>query len=127
MSSATGIATLVPTGTWAVDPAHSKFAFSVKHMGIATVRGEFTEYEGTLEMPEDLSSAKVHGKVNVASVNTSEEQRDGHLRSPDFFDAEQFPTIAFRSTGLRRSGSDFDVDGEQIKIHLEVEATLQQA
>jgi len=91
-------ATLVPTGTWAVDPAHSKVGFAVKHMGIATVRGEFTDYEGTLEIGEDLSTARAHGTVKVASVDTSEPQRDGHLRSPDFFDEAQFPELTFEST-----------------------------
>jgi polyisoprenoid-binding protein YceI len=91
-------ATLVPTGTWTVDAAHSKVGFAVKHMGIATVRGEFLEFEGTLELGEDLSTARAYGSVKTASVDTSQPQRDEHLRSPDFFDAASFPEIKFEST-----------------------------
>src|ERR671935_917752 len=98
MSTTTYTATAIPTGTWSVDPAHSKVGFAVKHMGIATVRGEFTEFEGTLEIAEDLSSAKAYGTVSAGSVDTNEPQRDAHLRSPDFFDAEQYPELRFEST-----------------------------
>ena len=92
--------TVVPTGTWAVDPAHSKVGFAVKHMGIATVRGEFQEFEGTLEIGEDLSSATARGTVKVASVNTNETQRDDHLRSPDFFSADEHPELRFESIAI---------------------------
>ncbi|HEY7830885.1 MAG TPA: YceI family protein [Solirubrobacteraceae bacterium] len=98
--SATATTTLIPTGTWKADQAHSKAGFAVKHMGIATVRGEFTEFEGTLEVGDDLSTAKAYGTVKVASVDTSEPQRDEHLRSPDFFDAETFPKLSFQSTSI---------------------------
>jgi len=81
----TATITVIPAGTWSVDPAHSKVGFAVKHMGIATVRGEFTEFEGTLELGEDLSSARAYGTVKAASIDTNEPQRDAHLRSPDFF------------------------------------------
>lgn len=94
------VATLVPTGTWNVDPAHSTVAFAVKHMGIATVRGEFKEFEGTLEVGEDLTSAKAQGSVRVASLDTNEAQRDAHLRSADFFDVEQHETLTFASTRI---------------------------
>ena len=87
----------IPTGTWTVDPAHSKVGFAVKHMGIATVRGEFTEFEGSLEIGEDLSAAKVRGTVKTASVDTNEPQRDEHLRSGDFFEAETHPELTFES------------------------------
>ena len=89
---------LIPTGTWTVDPAHSTVGFSVKHMGIANVRGKFTEFEGTLEMKERLGDCRAHGTVKVASIDTGEAQRDEHLRSPDFFDVEQSPEITFEST-----------------------------
>jgi polyisoprenoid-binding protein YceI len=91
---------VVPTGTWTVDQAHSKVGFAVKHMGIATVRGEFTEFAGTLEIAGDLSSAKANGTVKAASVYTNEPQRDAHLRSPDFFDAETHPALSFESTRI---------------------------
>ena len=104
------VSTPVPTGTWNVDPAHSKVGFAVKHMGIATVRGVFNEYEGKLEIGEDATSARVAGTVKVASVDTNEAQRDDHLRSPDFFDAENHPELEFVSTHIEA------VDEETFKI-----------
>jgi polyisoprenoid-binding protein YceI len=92
--------TIVPTGTWVVDPAHSRVEFAVKHMGIATVRGTFREFEGTLEVGQDLASSRARGSVNVASITTNDEQRDEHLRSPDFFDVEHYPQITFESTRI---------------------------
>jgi polyisoprenoid-binding protein YceI len=106
----TSTETVIPTGTWTVDPAHSKVAFSVKHMGIATVRGEFTEFEGTLEIGEDLGSAKAYGSAQVQSVDTNEPQRDEHLRSPDFFDAATYPEIRFESTKIEA------LDDEEFRI-----------
>jgi polyisoprenoid-binding protein YceI len=98
--SATATTTVIPTGTWTVDPAHSKVGFAVKHMGIATVRGEFTEFEGTLRIAGDLSSAEAYGTVKAASVDTNEPQRDAHLRSADFFDADIHEDLAFASTRI---------------------------
>ena len=94
----TRTAPVIDTGTWVVDPAHSSVEFTVKHMGIANVRGRFTEFEGTLEMRQELSQCRVSGSVRVGSIDTGEADRDAHLRSPDFFDAEQFPEITFEST-----------------------------
>src|SRR5512134_3480549 len=87
----------IPAGTWTVDPVHSKVGFAVKHMGVATVRGEFRDFEGTLEIGDDLESARAHGTVKAASVDTNQEQRDEHLRSADFFDAENHPELRFES------------------------------
>src|ERR1700688_510356 len=95
--SATATQTPLPTGTWTVDPVHSSVEFQVKHLGIATVKGQFKEFEGTLEVTPDGVSA--HGSANVASVDTREPQRDGHLRSTDFFDAEHHHKITFEATG----------------------------
>ena len=78
--------------------AHSSVEFAVKHMGIANVRGKFTEFEGTLEVGEDLASSSARGTVKVASITTGEEQRDAHLRSEDFFNVDEFPEIHFEST-----------------------------
>ena len=89
---------LVPAGTWQVDPAHSSVEFSVKHMGIANVRGRFTDFQGTVEVGQDAWSAKARGSIKVASIDTGEPQRDAHLRSADFFDVEGFPEITFEST-----------------------------
>jgi polyisoprenoid-binding protein YceI len=103
--------TLIPTGTYTVDPAHSRVGFSVKHLGIATVRGEFGTFEGALEIGEDAATA--YGTVHAGSVDTNEPQRDEHLRSGDFFHVERFPQIAFRSTAIRPLDEDsFTVVGD---------------
>ena len=102
--------TIVPTGTWAADTAHSSIGFSVKHLGIATVRGSFGEFEGTLEVGDDLASAKVKGSAKVDSIDTSEPQRDAHLKSADFFDAENHPELTFESSSVR------EIDGETFEI-----------
>jgi polyisoprenoid-binding protein YceI len=92
--------TVLPTGTWTVDPAHSNVEFSAKHLGIATVRGAFNEFEGSFEVGED-GSAKARGTVEVASIDTNEDQRDTHLRSEDFFHAEVHPQLSFETTEIR--------------------------
>jgi polyisoprenoid-binding protein YceI len=97
-STGTRTAPLIPTGTWRVDAAHSSVRFSVKHMGIANVRGKFSEFEGTLETKENLADCRAFGTVKVVSIDTGEPQRDDHLRSADFFNVEEFPEIQFEST-----------------------------
>jgi polyisoprenoid-binding protein YceI len=94
----------VPTGVWKADPAHSSVGFEVKHMMIATVRGTFREFDGTLEAAEDPSESRAYGTVNVASIDTGQPDRDAHLRSPDFFDAERYPQIRFESTRIEPVG-----------------------
>jgi polyisoprenoid-binding protein YceI len=91
--------TPLTTGTWTVDASHSSVEFQVKHMGLATVKGFFSEFEGALEVGED-GAITAYGTVDTASVNTRNGQRDEHLRSPDFFDAENNPQISFRSTAI---------------------------
>ncbi len=108
-SAALGTASLLVAATpapvaWNVDTAHSRVAFSVKHF-FTPVEGHFEKYDVELlydkEHPENSS---VNVRIDVASINTGNERRDNHLRSPDFFDAERFPTITFRSTSVRRVG-----------------------
>jgi polyisoprenoid-binding protein YceI len=86
----------IPVGIYAVDPAHSNVGFAVRHMGIATVRGSFRQFEGKIDASGDAPT--LEGTVTVATVTTGEEQRDGHLLAPDFFDAERYPEIRFYST-----------------------------
>lgn len=102
--------TLVPVGTWNVDPTHSKAGFAIKHMGIATVRGEFKEFQGALVIADTLSGARASGAVKAASVDTNETQRDEHLRSADFFDAANYPELSFESTKIE------SIDDESFRI-----------
>jgi polyisoprenoid-binding protein YceI len=104
--------TVLPTGTWTVDPAHSSVEFSVKHLGIATVRGAFNEFEGSFEVGDD-GSARARGTVQTASIDTNEDKRDAHLRSEDFFHAEVHPELSFESTEIRALDEDsFVIHGE---------------
>ena len=96
----TAKSTLVPTGTWSVDPAHSSVGFSVKHLGIATVRGKFEDFEGTLVIGEGDETARAYGTVQGVSINTGDAGRDEHLRSADFFGVEQNPELRFESTQI---------------------------
>ncbi|HEY2631672.1 MAG TPA: YceI family protein [Solirubrobacteraceae bacterium] len=108
--------TPLPTGTWKVDPVHSSVEFHVKHLGIATVKGQFKEFEGTLEVGP--GGAKAFGTVEVASVDTREPARDEHLRSADFFEVESFPQITFKSTAIRPldDEQEFEIDAD-LTIH----------
>jgi polyisoprenoid-binding protein YceI len=95
--SATAISTeRIPAGVYDVDPKHSSVGFAVRHMGIATVRGSFQEFEGKIDASGGAPT--LQGTVKVASITTGDEQRDGHLRSPEFFDLERHPQIRFHST-----------------------------
>ena len=114
--STTVIETGIPTGTWAIDKAHTKVGFAVKHMGVSTVRGEFREFDGALEVGED-GTLRAHGTVKAASVNTNQEQRDEHLRSADFFDVENYPDLTFESTSIERiDDEDYRIVGD-LTIH----------
>jgi polyisoprenoid-binding protein YceI len=105
----------LPTGTWKVDPIHSSVEFHVKHLGIATVKGQFNAFEGTLEVGS--GGARASGTVDVTSVDTREPQRDGHLRSADFFEVDRFPQIKFESTAIRPlEDDDFEIDAD-LTIH----------
>lgn len=98
--------------SWNIDKAHSEVGFSVKHMMISTVRGKFGSFDAQVQLdPADLSSAKVSASIDAASIDTNEAKRDGHLRSPDFFDAEKYPTLTFTSTKVIGSGDELEVSG----------------
>lgn len=89
---------------WNLDKSHSSVNFRVKHMMVSTVHGEFKDFDGTASFdPADLSTLKTNFTVQVASVNTDDEKRDGHLKSADFFDAEKFPTLAFVSKSAKQT------------------------
>src|ERR1700751_4303465 len=91
--------------TWAIDPIHSVAEFKVKHMMISNVKGQFTGVSGVLSLNEtDLTRSRVEVTIDAASINTRDAQRDGHLKSPDFFDVEKFPTLSFKSTRVENTG-----------------------
>ena len=101
----------IPAGTWTIDPAHSTVGFSVKHLMVSKVRGTFDTFTGAITVAED-GTPSVRAEVDVTSINTRNEQRDGHVKSADFFDAEQFPTAAFVSTGVEADGDDYVLTGD---------------
>lgn len=116
MSTATrSSATTIAAGTWAIDPSHSTVGFAVKHMGIATVRGEFTDFDGALTVGDD-GAMSASAAVRAASVDTKETQRDDHLRSPDFFNAEAHPVITLVSTSV----SQVDDETLEVRGHLSI-------
>lgn len=88
-------------GTWVIDPTHSSVGFSVRHLMISKVKGTFDQFEATFVTGENPLDTKVSAIAQVASINTNEENRDGHLRTNDFFEAETHPTISFESTGVK--------------------------
>jgi polyisoprenoid-binding protein YceI len=100
--------------TWQLDPAHTQVNFSAKHMMVTTVRGTFHDIEGTIELDEsDPTRSRGEFRVATASVDTNFGARDAHLKSADFFDAERFPSITFRSTDIRATGDDtYEVTGD---------------
>lgn len=97
----TTITTAIPTGTFAFDPGHSSVEFQVKHLGIATVKGFFSDFEGSLEVAED-GTISASGSVKAASLNTRSAQRDEHLRSADFFDVENHAELRFESSSVEQ-------------------------
>jgi polyisoprenoid-binding protein YceI len=101
------------TTQWALDPTHSEIQFKVKHMMISTVSGEFTKFDASLQTEgDDITTGSVQFSADIDSINTKNEQRDGHLKSPDFFDAAQFPQLSFTSTAIRaKSGGDYVLEG----------------
>lgn len=106
VTSTTGL----PVGAWKLDPTHSSASFAVKHMGVATFRGRFEKFDASLSVGEN--SAELVGTVDAGSIVVKDENLQGHLGSPDFFDIERHPQITFRSTSLRREGDEVIVDGE---------------
>jgi polyisoprenoid-binding protein YceI len=90
---------------WAIDPSHSEISFKIKHLVVTTLTGKFDTFEGTLESAnEDFSDAKISFSADVASINTGNADRDGHLKSDDFFNAETFPKLIFNSTSFTKTG-----------------------
>ena len=107
----------LPAARWQVDASHSSVGFSVRHLMISNVKGEFQRFSGELRYdPKRPEATKLSAQVEVASINTREEKRDAHLRSADFFDAEKFPSITFESRQAARKGDELELSGE-LTIH----------
>jgi polyisoprenoid-binding protein YceI len=100
----------IPAGIWKSDPVHSQAGFAVKHMVVATFRGTFSEFAVTLANED--GEPKLYGAVRTDSVQVRDENLQGHLLSPDFFDSERYPEITFTSTGIRADGDELIVDGD---------------
>ncbi|GAA0195644.1 MULTISPECIES: YceI family protein [Micrococcaceae] len=107
----TAAATDLTTGTWNLDAAHSEVSFVVRHAGISRVRGNFTDFDATLTVGDSLADSAVEATIQVASVSTKDANRDAHLKGEDFFDAENFPVMSFRSLRAE-GGDDFTLIGE---------------
>lgn len=114
---------------WTIDPTHSSASFSVRHMMITNVRGEFQKLSGTVTWdPEKPEATQISASLDVASINTREAQRDGHLKSPDFLDAEKYPEITFKSKSVKAKGKenltvvgDLTIHGTTKEVVLDVE------
>jgi polyisoprenoid-binding protein YceI len=125
----TATATQTAVTTWNIDPAHTVAEFKVKHMMISNVKGHFPKVTGTLTLDEsDLSKSSVEATIDVSSIETRDEQRNGHLKSGDFFDVEKYPTMTFKSTSIKadRPGElavegDLTIKGVTQKVTFDVE------
>ncbi|WP_019988690.1 YceI family protein [Rudanella lutea] len=102
------------TTTWVIDPSHSEVQFKVKHLMVSTVTGSFGQYDGKIETTgDDFENANVSFSAEIDSISTGNEQRDGHLKSADFFDAAGFPQLTFVSTSMKKTGDDtYELHGD---------------
>jgi polyisoprenoid-binding protein YceI len=99
-------------GRWALDPAHSSVDFSVRHLMVSKVRGHFAGFDAELVTAPDPLDSTISATVDLSSIDTGNADRDAHIRSADFFNVDEHPTLTYRSTGIRRDGDGFVVDGE---------------
>jgi polyisoprenoid-binding protein YceI len=105
---------MATTTKWAIDPMHSEIQFKVRHLVISTVSGFFKSFEGSLETEnEDFEDAVISFSLDIDSIDTTQSQRDEHLKSPEFFDAAQYPKISFKSTSFKKTGDEeFELTGD---------------
>jgi polyisoprenoid-binding protein YceI len=99
-------------GRWQIDPVHSYVGFVIRHLMVSKVRGHFTAFEGEIVTADDPLRSSVTASIDLSSVDTSNKQRDDHIRSADFFEVDKHPAMTYHSTGLRRDGDDYVLDGE---------------
>ena len=113
--TATSTATQIPgyvAGTWTIDPVHTDIGFTARHLMVSKVRGKFGTFEGQIVTGAEPFESEVPVSVDLSSIDTGNQQRDDHIRSADFFDAEANRTMTYRSTGVRRDGDAYVLDGE---------------
>jgi polyisoprenoid-binding protein YceI len=103
---------LPKAGRWEIDRSHSSVEFTVRHLMVSKVRGRFGEFSGSVQIADAPEDSSVEVVIDAGSIDTRESGRDEHLRSPDFLDVAAHPTLAFRSTGVRPAGKQWQVDGE---------------
>jgi polyisoprenoid-binding protein YceI len=121
---------LAAPSEWVIDASHTGVGFSVRHMMVSTVRGEFQKVSGSVFLDEnDLTQSSVNVNIDPASINTRDAKRDGHLKSPDFFDVQKFPTLTFKSTKVEKAKSgklkvtgDLTLHGVTRPVTLEVDS-----
>ncbi len=112
-ASPTTATTLPQAGSWVFDASHSSVEFVAKHLVVSKVRGRFGSFSGTVDVADPIEESKVDVRIDATTIDTGDEQRDGHLRSGDFLDVETFPQLAFRSTGAHhRDGDRWTIPGE---------------
>lgn len=116
MSAATTTIPRFISGTWTIDPVHSEVSFTVRHLMVSKVRGRFAAFSGIIVTGSDPLHSEVSAQIDLASIDTGNEQRDAHLRSTEFFDVEIHPTMSFRSTGVRSHRHGYLVQGE-LSLH----------
>lgn len=102
----------IDTGTWVLDPAHTKIGFVAKHLMVSKVRGHFDEFDSEIEIADDVSDSKIEVSLDTASITTGAADRDGHLRSADFLDVENYPKLTFTSTDIRREDDKWKITGD---------------
>ena len=98
--------------TWTIDPVHSEVGFSVRHMMVSKVRGRFTSFSGEIVTAQDPTQSSVTAEIDLSSISTGQEQRDEHIKSADFFEVETYPTMTYRSTGIKVEDGEYVLDGE---------------
>ncbi|MBO0825022.1 MAG: YceI family protein [Actinobacteria bacterium] len=98
--------------TWTIDPVHSEVGFSVRHMMVSKVRGRFTKFSGEIVTAASPLQSSVTAEIDLSSIDTGQEQRDEHIRSADFFEVETYPTMTYRSTGIKVDDGEYVLDGE---------------
>lgn len=112
MATAAPLPAHYQSGTWEIDPVHSEVTFVIRHMMVSKVRGRFDRFSGTIVTAQRPSDSSATATIDLNSINTNNAQRDGHIRTADFFDVEQHPTMTFVSTGVRAAGSEFFATGD---------------